>query len=236
MLAGFSRTSVVADIIQNAEWKWPTSWLDLFPVLINIPNVQLSSLQDVYYWKDFKGKEVDFSSGMVWESVRSRKDEVQWYKAVWFSQMIPRHSFLMWLIFRRKLKTQDKIMRWSAGGNMNYNLVCDSLVTRHLAFLQNVQPKWDDITRWLVQRGNSNSAWTVIGKLLIAATSYFIWQERNSKLFSNKSRQVDQIRDLIASTVQLKLVTLRFKNIVMVNRFIEAWNLPRQLMVKRDED
>nr|XP_043633166.1 uncharacterized protein LOC122604342 [Erigeron canadensis] len=102
---------------------------------------------------------------------------------------------------------------------------------RHLAYMQNVQEKWDDVAEWMIQKRKSNLARTVIGKLLVAATTYFIWQERNMRLQSNKSRPVEKILDIISTRVRLKLVTLRFKNTKLANHMVEDWNLPRHLVI-----
>nr|XP_043619781.1 uncharacterized protein LOC122591585 [Erigeron canadensis] len=253
--AGFNLGESVADLIDEGIWKCPVAWLDLFLILIDLPNIHLSpNTRDSLLWKSSDGKEHNFSSLAVWDTIRSKQEEVVWHKVVWFSQMIPRHAFLMWLLVRRKLKTQDIIMQWKGGGNMNFNLVCcplrqqgrDShnhlffeclfssqvwLRVRHLAQMHQVNSRWDDIYDWLIQRAKSNSARSVIGKLLVAVSAYFIWQERNQRLFSNISQNPDQIQDLIASTVRLKLVTLRFKNTAQVDRFVQAWNLPHQMVV-----
>ena len=106
---------------------------------------------------------------------------------------------------------------------------------RHLAQMQHVRHNWSDIAGCLLQRGNSNSAKSVLGKLLVAAASYFIWQERNLRLFTNKVRPIEQLVDLIASTVRFKIVTLRFKNTNQVQRMIEDWNIPRNLVVVDDK-
>jgi len=74
--------------------------------------------------------------------------------------------------------------------------------------MQNIGSSWNDIATWMVQRNNSNSAKTMIGKLLVAAMAYYIWQERNKRFFSNKSRSVEVIADLIASSVRLKMITM----------------------------
>nr|XP_043615878.1 uncharacterized protein LOC122587778 [Erigeron canadensis] len=102
---------------------------------------------------------------------------------------------------------------------------------RHLAQMHQISGKWEDICCWLLPRANSNSAKSVIGKLLVVATAYFIWQEWNRRLFSNDIRKIEQIRDIVAANVRLKLVTLRFKNSSQVGRFVEAWNLPRELVI-----
>nr|GEW84499.1 hypothetical protein [Tanacetum cinerariifolium] len=53
---------------------------------------------------------------------------------------------------------------------------------------------------------------SVFGKLILAASAYFIWMEQNNRTFKNTSRSPEEIRDLIMVTVRLKLISFRFKN------------------------
>ncbi|GJY68079.1 hypothetical protein Tco_0471061 [Tanacetum coccineum] len=63
------------------------------------------------------------------------------------------------------------------------------------------------IVDFLIPMAKIRSVRCVISKLIFAAASYFIWQERNYRLFMKKKRSEDQVIDLIKSTVRLKLLT-----------------------------
>ncbi|GKB76003.1 hypothetical protein Tco_0942898 [Tanacetum coccineum] len=64
------------------------------------------------------------------------------------------------------------------------------------------------------------TAKSVIGRLILAATSYFIWIERNNRVFKKVKRSPEEIRDIIMVTVRLKLITFKFKNTAMVSTII----------------
>ncbi|KAL9993786.1 putative RNA-directed DNA polymerase [Helianthus debilis subsp. tardiflorus] len=103
--AGLSLHAMVSDISLNEAWLWPMAWRDLFPVLIQLDHLQLNpNRSDRFQWKDGNNLKEHLSS-CVWQSIRPRETEVEWVNVVWFSQCIPRHAFLMWLIMRRKLLT-----------------------------------------------------------------------------------------------------------------------------------
>ncbi|GJS20507.1 RNA-directed DNA polymerase, eukaryota [Tanacetum coccineum] len=59
------------------------------------------------------------------------------------------------------------------------------------------------------------TALSVFGKLILAASSYYIWLERNNRLFKKGKRSPEEIRDIIIVTVRLKLTTFRFKKTAM---------------------
>ncbi|XP_022040984.1 uncharacterized protein LOC110943550 [Helianthus annuus] len=110
--AGFNLESKVADVHSANSWSWPVAWRDSYPVLIQLDNVLLHpNRADKVLWRQGDHKHV-FSSARVWEAVRHHEAEVDWCRIVWFGQCIPRHAFLVWLIMRRKLLTQDKILSW----------------------------------------------------------------------------------------------------------------------------
>lgn len=59
---------------------------------------------------------------------------------------------------------------------------------------------------------------------MLGASVYFIWQERNSRLFRDKSRSVDVVFDLIKKTVRLKLMGLDIKWSPAVRAADQVWN------------
>nr|GEU60555.1 hypothetical protein [Tanacetum cinerariifolium] len=59
---------------------------------------------------------------------------------------------------------------------------------------------------WLLRLTRS-----VIAKLVVAASAYFIWKERNSRLFKKSKRSEDHLVECITSSIRLKLISCRFK-------------------------
>ncbi|KAF5756309.1 hypothetical protein HanXRQr2_Chr17g0813091 [Helianthus annuus] len=91
--------------------------------------------------------------------------------------------------------------------------------------MENVGPFWDDIIGWMAARVRSKSAANYGSKLVLAAASYFIWQERNSRLFKNQTRPPDVLSDVILQTVRYKLMVVKFKNTVKVRELLSAWGI-----------
>ncbi|GKD98952.1 hypothetical protein Tco_1382849 [Tanacetum coccineum] len=89
-------------------------------------------------------------------------------------------------VIKRKLKTQDVLRQWD---------VWDHLKT--YAGIPNAQANLDSIISLLTPLSKKRSARSVIAKLVFAAFSYFIWQERNSRLFANQRRSKDQLIEVI---------------------------------------
>nr|XP_043619793.1 uncharacterized protein LOC122591597 [Erigeron canadensis] len=252
--AGFSLKDNVSDMLSNGQWKFPVAWYDLFPVLINIPLAQIQDGNDSITWCDRYGVEADFSASRVWDSIRHRSDVIPWVNLVWVPQCIPTHAFHLWLVMRNKLKTQDQMKRWDVGSETNLMLMCCSLCqhgldshshlffeyyysvqvwneVRSLVGLQNLPNIWDSIAGWLIVQPQKSGQVT-IAKLLVAATSYFVWQERNSWLFTTTRRTPSELAEVIKYTVRLKLMSMRFKATVSVQGLMAQWQLPNELTLE----
>ncbi|GKG15977.1 hypothetical protein Tco_0358300, partial [Tanacetum coccineum] len=69
------------------------------------------------------------------------------------------------------------------------------------------------------------SSKSCIGKLVVAAAAYFVWQERNSCLIKNAKRSVKEVVDCIMSFIRLKLLSCHFKKSKDAMMFAHLWEL-----------
>ncbi|XP_071700171.1 uncharacterized protein [Rutidosis leptorrhynchoides] len=120
--AGYIHSDLVCDILASESWSWPADWCDRFPILNSIHNPTLCDMPDCVIWKTRECNVSDFSVHASWDSIRPHRDIVPWYHVVWFSQCIPRHSFILWLLIGEKLKTQDMLKNWEI--NPSISLLC----------------------------------------------------------------------------------------------------------------
>ncbi|GJX05019.1 hypothetical protein Tco_0190935, partial [Tanacetum coccineum] len=180
--AGFEILSRVKDVIDNGNWSWPNEWYSKYPSL-----------------------------NMITDSIRPRRDKISWNDLVWFSHTIPRHAFHLWLVIKRKLKTQDSRRQWDVWDHLKVYVR-----------LPNVAASLDSFTNQLILMSRKISARSVIVKLVFAASSYFIWKDRNYRLFKNQKRSKDHLIKVIKSTVRLKLLTCKFKKTNSVEAFLAS--------------
>ncbi|GJX43139.1 putative reverse transcriptase domain-containing protein, partial [Tanacetum coccineum] len=195
-----------------------------------------------------------FSVHHAWEALRPRGNEVHWFRIVWFSHAISRHSFHIWLMMRNSLKTQDKLRQWDVGVNTDLTLLrfplCNTQqdshahlffecvysaqvwkLVHHLAAMEMIQPILQDIIAHLQPIAHKRTARSIIGKLILAATSYFVWIERNNRLFKRSKRTPEDLKDAIMITVRLKLLSFRFKNKATVHDLLDHWKMPKAFRV-----
>ncbi|KAK1421762.1 hypothetical protein QVD17_24370 [Tagetes erecta] len=252
--AGFSLHAKVADLVSNMNWKWPDAWYDLFPVLIHVHvPVIITNRNDGTIWHDMHGDERTFSTMMVWDTIRQRKQLINWYNVVWFTHSIPRHAFHAWLVCQNKLNTQDRMKKW------NMNMSCCPLCMRnmdsheHLFFecdfanqvwktirvftdMVQVEGKWEDIVQFLISRGEWKSISSTVDGLVLGAAAYYIWQERNARLFENDKRTPTQISNVILKTVRMRLLSIRVKDSITTRRIMTRWDILKTKESNRMED
>ncbi|GJT27388.1 RNA-directed DNA polymerase, eukaryota, reverse transcriptase zinc-binding domain protein, partial [Tanacetum coccineum] len=188
----------VSDLISDNMWKWPRDWLSKF----------------------LNGKTV-----------------------IWFNQLIPKHGFILWLAIQKRLLTQDRMAKWNKGGKMLCGL-CNTIRDSHdhLFFHCDFANKvWKDVIKMSYKFGNHNQLdelcnelgrrtmvskfGNVVDKLLLAATVYYIWQERNKRIFKAEKRSVDAVSKLIKDCVKSKLMSIQVKKSKCVLNLCRKWDL-----------
>ncbi|GKD68981.1 reverse transcriptase domain, reverse transcriptase zinc-binding domain protein, partial [Tanacetum coccineum] len=119
-------------------------------------------------------------------------------RVVWFSHCIPLHAFHLWLTIRGSLKTKDKLRQGDvrdADLSLLRCPLCEIVPDSHchLFFECNFSSQ-------LIPIYNHRTVKSIIRRLVVAATTYFIWIERNNWLFKNSKRSPEDDHDLIMIT------------------------------------
>ncbi|GJY18586.1 polypyrimidine tract-binding protein homolog 2 isoform X1 [Tanacetum coccineum] len=207
-----------------------------------------SNSKDKLWWKDMEGNLLKFSVAQAWQAIRPRAPEVEWFDVVWFLQCISRHAFLVWLLIGEKLKTQDKIRAWEVAYSVSLedmkcplcNLIRDSHShlffecgislqvwqrVKVLFYIPDIGNSWRSVVNTIQSSAHKKLARVVVAKVLFGATIYYIWHERNNRLFKKKARHADQIFELMFSTTRLKLMALNMKNSADVVHIRREWNI-----------
>ncbi|GJT55811.1 reverse transcriptase domain, reverse transcriptase zinc-binding domain protein [Tanacetum coccineum] len=216
------------DVPCRDDARWPLDWLSQFPFLaqLHVP-VLLDDRDDVILWRDRDGVLRPFSVACVWDTIRSRED--------------------------MKLKTQDRLRQWDVGPSIDLNLLkcplCDLVPDSHdhlffecsfssqvwskvRVLMDAIPPHLSDVVAFIVLLSKGKTVVSIISRIVVVATSYYIWLERNGRLFKKKTSTPSQIVDVIFSTVRLKLVTFKFKKMSTKSRLlIDQWKIPSYCII-----
>ncbi|XP_022014521.1 uncharacterized protein LOC110914018 [Helianthus annuus] len=213
---GLTTRSTVNEIVVNGGWSWPVEWQNKFPSLfnLNVPSL-VDGKRDVLMWKSREEKHMPFCTSEVYKDLCVHRQSVQWAKVMWFSQSIPRHAFILWLAYQVRLLTQDRLDRWEVRSDLlcpfcqlqmdsHYHLffecdypseVWDCL--KGLGMLNDAPPNRKGCVDFLAKQHMGRSFRSIIQRLVLAAMFYFIWQERNLRLFQDKYRTVEELCKVI---------------------------------------
>lgn len=233
----------VVDLINNEEWLWPDEWTSKFPELqqVNVP--LLSDVEDRAVWVDIGGNVSNYSTKVAWESLRDNLPKVEWSHVVWFTQCTPKLAFILWLAIQGKLLTQDRMMVWYQGDELKCSL-CNKCIDshQHLFFECEFSDKvWKEmkakgkfmeschdlnsVVCYIANGGNKNNIWSIVNKIITAAVVYFLWNERNKRMFQDSKRDVDEVISVINRYVESVLQSIRVKKSRAVLMVARSWNL-----------
>ena len=189
-----------------------------------------------------------FSVRDVWESIREQGNAVEWFQLVWSRHSIPRHATHLWLVMRKRLKTHDRMRQWDVGNDVDLNLLRCSLCKtqpdshNHLFFecsyasqvwfrvlqvaeIQFVSNKWDEIMACLQPITEQYNVLIIVARLVLAAVSYFVWQERNYRVHGKGERNPELLSKVIVEMVRLKLASIQFKKKARVDKMRKTWQI-----------
>ncbi|KAF8081654.1 hypothetical protein N665_0872s0001 [Sinapis alba] len=219
----------VADAVRAGAWRTSST---RNPILLQLRQVLPSQIPDIasadddyYMWRNSADAPPSlFSTYKVWISLNPPPPVVSWCKAVWFSQRIPKHAFILWLILKNRMLTRDRLRSWGlvvpaecllcghAAETVNHLVFeCQFSVAAWNMMLSRVRLTYPvslhAIILWLTNapvRGKLK----VILKLVFQALVYFIWKERNSRLHSGVHKPEDQIVKEVQLQIRAKLLGL----------------------------
>ncbi|CAN1241185.1 hypothetical protein LINPERPRIM_LOCUS4856 [Linum perenne] len=98
-----------------------------------------------------------YSVSKVWQSIRQKNSQVNWYIAVWKGPNIPKHSFISWLAATNNIVTNSDISHWGLVRDVNC-LLCDKgidelehifLHCSYICYVRNeLGPKYESKATW----------------------------------------------------------------------------------------
>ncbi|GJU04495.1 probable L-cysteine desulfhydrase, chloroplastic [Tanacetum coccineum] len=187
---------VVAEMLADNEWKWPSDWLSKFTVLNSIipPNIQKEK-EDLVMWVNNKDQKVKFSTNQAWLTMRD-----EWPKV----QCVDSHEHLFF-------KCDFALQVWKEILN-KFNKLGGRVILK-------------DIVEVISNERSKNSIGMVVNKLILAATVYTLWQERNQRIFRDEFRNVEAVCKTIYEQVKSKLMTLKVKKSINVIKEASKWDL-----------
>lgn len=196
---------------------------------------------DKVVWRPTKGI---FTVKSAWDAIRIHHDKVDWASIVWFKHHIPRYSFILWLAIRNSLSTRDKLFSHGLIQSAYCVLCNDDLESHsHLFFkcsytarlwlhllgklgLQCFASTWAETIEWGVAQLSGTSLLQILGKLSFSSLIYFIWRERNARIFQHVSTESTVLMRQLETVVRLRVLSIKpFPKTDCNKHFAQVWCL-----------
>ncbi|GKA57946.1 hypothetical protein Tco_0757134 [Tanacetum coccineum] len=71
---------------------------------------------------------------------------------------------------------------------------------------------WDNIVQEIIIMPMNNNIWSIIRRLVCAAAVYFVWQERNKRMFGEEKMDSEELIKIVTESVRMKLMGLKVKD------------------------
>ncbi|GJY31531.1 RNA-directed DNA polymerase, eukaryota, reverse transcriptase zinc-binding domain protein [Tanacetum coccineum] len=94
-----------------------------------------------------------------------------------------------------------------------------------MAKLKLKEDNWGNILEEMSKDKSQGSIWGVIRKLCLAASVYFIWHERNRRLFNNCKRDEDELFKITCEEIKAKMVSIKVKHNVNTIQAETVWSV-----------
>lgn len=174
---GISIDTKVSSFLYNGQWVWP------FPLCLT----PLSSLI-APKMTSFNGLVPLHNAAATRDSIRGHSSIVHWHHLLWFPNCIPRHLILIRMAIKGGLRTKEKPMNWGIFSSPIWSLcskpmnwgTCLYFAKAQRLVLSLVIPS----IRPLIRNFKGIVILVVVvRKIAWAAIIYYIWQERNHRIF-----------------------------------------------------
>ncbi|XP_048611581.1 uncharacterized protein LOC106393637 [Brassica napus] len=194
---------------------------------------------DVALWKHSEDNyKPYFSSPNTWDQIRESKAKVSWSKSAWFTQGVPRYSFIVWLAVKNRLSTGDRMRAWAIQQSCLFCGERDE-TREHLFFAcpytyivwnklagclcnGSTDPDWA-LTLQYVTRNTLQGMDKILIKMLFQTCIYYLWKERNERRHQKGFRSMDQTIRLIDKALRNRISSLRYKGDHKLAGIMQRW-------------
>ncbi|XP_047306218.1 uncharacterized protein LOC124909596 [Impatiens glandulifera] len=196
--------------IHSRLWVLTITWvLEGKRVIDHLSGLNLCDKADGHLWKAKENEKI--KSSAIWNIIRERGQFVSWASFVWSSKVILRHRFILWLVFRRRLNTRDRILAYMDIPDASCVLCSGSLESINHLFgscsfaksiwklfslamgIGSLSESWDEIiiSAHTFDKGNKFRA--NVFKCEFVDIIYHLWAERNARVFGRVHRNVNHV-------------------------------------------
>ena len=220
---GLGWDAKVSSIINNGVWTFPNGHLTLQQAWSSIPFHPKQHTQDKIIWPAHASG--IFSIASAWNLLRSSKENSTLHGLIWYNHHVPRYSLILWLASRGRLSTMDRPMLGTTTGSRTC-ILCGSEDESHnhlffqctytgffwnrlTSFAQQQWPEvnWENVLQWAGKKFIKKKRFNcLLAKHMLATAIYFIWIERNHRIFQRQNKPVGVLVQEAITQIRLLLM------------------------------
>lgn len=238
---GLPWNAKVSDIISEGRWSFPTGHLDLQTIWNSIHFQPRTHLEDHCKWQGHpSGK---FTIDSAWDFLRDSRPTDTMYHLIWFPEHVPRQAFILWIASMGRLHTMDRLLSHQIISSATCALCGLHTETHNHLFFQctysasvwrNITEKtlvnwpnmdWLCLLQWAATTFRKKKDFShYLSRLALSVTIYFLWYERNNRIFSQIFRSGQQLSEEVFDIIRSCLLNKNPDHIPEV--FKSIWKLP----------
>ncbi|XP_058723791.1 uncharacterized protein LOC131595461 [Vicia villosa] len=182
-------------------------------------------VQHTQYWQTATSQRDMFSTSKLYQEIRGGLDQMSWRKIFFTNYARPRAVFILWLTFRGRIKTKDRLIRYGINVDPRCVFCSEEETVDHLMFQCRITNGiWKNILGWigyhrspdhwmleqiwLTAEANKKGWRRVLLKAVVAETVYAIWRMHNDVIFKQHTLD-DTITRKIKEVIALRCIGYR---------------------------
>jgi hypothetical protein len=220
---GLTCDAKVSSIISEGRWTFPVGQPELQLIWNSIQFFPQPHQPDICNWKGLhSGK---FSIDSAWELLRDKRPINSSFHLIWFPDHIPRHAFILWIASMRRLHTKDRLLSFQVISSATCSLcglhdethdhlffecsysamVWNTLSEKSLINWPSMS--WHGLLLWAATSLRDNKVFShLLARQILSSTVYFVWYERNNRIFNQASKTPQVLSGEIIETIRSVLM------------------------------
>ncbi|KAH0657334.1 hypothetical protein KY285_032216 [Solanum tuberosum] len=143
-------------------------------------------LQEAGYSEQDMINKDKYSINEVYKQMRGSMERVEWRKLVWANLGAPKWLFILYIALNRRLLTKGRLAQWGLTEEVWSKLLGWQGIQRQIM-------NWQEEIRRAVRNMKGKNSKMKVYKMTMAGALYWLWRERNGRLFQKKQRTPESI-------------------------------------------
>jgi hypothetical protein len=238
----------LSSVILNGDWYWRPARSDaLVEIQSKLHEVDFGPSDTPVWTVSKNGSYVSFET---WNFLRDKKEEVDWWRLVWFPYVVAKHAFIVWFAVQDRLTTGAGMVKWGYKGEVICLFCHNQIESRERLFFEcsfsyriwtfcmlrcqvnNSSIILDEVLKLGIRKWKYKTLQGLLCRLVLGSVIYNIWQTRNEMKHLGHPSSEEQILKKVLWEVRTRIVGKgKFSktrgNLILASK----WNLPTELLL-----